>query len=535
MIVIIDNYDSFTYNVFQSLAGITSEPVKVLRSKECSIEDIEKLNPSHLIVSPGPGRPEDAGISVEAIRHFAGKLPILGICLGHQAIGYAFGAKIVQAKFIKHGIAEEMDLDGRGLFRSIGKKGTFMRYHSLVVDEKTLPADFEVTARAKDGDIMGIRHRTLDIEGVQFHPESIAAKDGEAFFRAFLNYRRESLPVTRILNKLISKKDLSREESELFMETLTDGMLDERQTAAILTAMAAKGPAATEIAGCAAVLCKKKTPFPFESSIDLAEVVGTGGDSKGSFNISSFSALICASLGCPVAKHGNRAVSSKSGAADFFESLGFNIRLSPEKAAEVLRRTNFVFLFAQVYHGAMRFAGPVRKALGIRTVMNLIGPLTNPAGAKYLMLGAYDKALLKPMAEAAKMLGAKHVLAVSSEDGFDEISPSVPTFVYEIDEEGRAKEYVIDPKDFGISGADDKDLVGGTGEENARIAVELASGKGNDTVRYAVALNAGATLFAARKVKSLKEGLEKALGALSDGRVLKKIEEIRKATSGEAV
>lgn len=531
MILIIDNYDSFTYNVFQAITNIASEPVKVLRSKECSIADIEALSPSHLIISPGPGRPEDAGISVEAIRHFAGKIPILGICLGHQAIGYAFGAKIVQAKFIKHGIVEEMDLDGRGLFRNIGKKGTFMRYHSLVVDENTLPKDFEITARAKDGDIMGIRHKTLDIEGVQFHPESIAAKDGEAFFRAFLNYRREALPVSAILNKLVLHKDLSRAEAELFMETLTDGMLDERQTAGILMALAVKGPAASEIAGCAAVLGNKKTPFPFDKAVDVAEVVGTGGDSKGSFNISSFSALICASCGCPVAKHGNRAVSSKSGAADFFEGLGFNIRLSPEKAANVLAKTNFAFLFAQVYHSAMRFAAPIRKALGVRTIMNLIGPLTNPADAKYLMLGAYDKDLLKPMAEAAKMLGAKHVLVVSSADGFDEISPSVPTYVHEIDEENQSYEYVIEPSTFGIPPVDDEDLGGGTGEENARTALELANGNGKPALRYAVALNAGATLYTARRAKSLKEGFETALAALDSGAVLRKIEEVRRATA----
>lgn len=531
MIVIIDNYDSFTYNVYQSIASITDEPVTVLRSKECTVEDVEKLNPSHLILSPGPGRPEDAGVTEAAVKHFAGKLPILGICLGHQAICHAFGAKIVQAKFIKHGIVEEMDLDGRGLFRNIGKKGAFMRYHSLVVDESTLPPEFEVTARAKDGDVMGVRHKTLDIEGVQFHPESIAAKDGEAFFRAFLNYRRDALPVAKLLNKLIDKQDLSQKEAALFMETLTDGMLDERQTAAILTAMAAKGPAASEIAGCAAVLHQKKKPFPFDKDIDVAEVVGTGGDSKGSFNISSLSALVCASCGCPVAKHGNRAVSSKSGAADFFENLGFGLNLSPEKAAEVLKKTNFVFLFAQVYHSAMRFAGPVRKALGIKTIMNLVGPLTNPAEAKYLMLGAYDKSLLKPMAEAAKMLGAKHVLVVSSQDGFDEISPSVPTFVHEIDEEGDACEYLIDPKAFEIPEVEDKDLAGGTGAENAAMAVELVQGKGVPAIRYAVALNAGATLYAARKVKSIREGYEKALEALDSGIVREKIEEVRAETN----
>ena len=232
MIVIIDNYDSFTYNVYQALAKITNEEIRVLRSRECTIADIEKLNPSRLIVSPGPGRPEDAGVSVEAIKHFAGKLPILGVCLGHQAIGYAFGAKIVQAKFIKHGIAEEIDLDGKGLFRTIGKKNIFTRYHSLVVDEATLSSDFEVTARATDGDIMGIRHKTLPIEGVQFHPESIASGRADEFFKAFLNYRREPLDVRGILNTLTEGKDLSRETAEMFMEDLTDGIMDERQMAA---------------------------------------------------------------------------------------------------------------------------------------------------------------------------------------------------------------------------------------------------------------------------------------------------------------
>lgn len=531
MIVIIDNYDSFTYNIYQSVCNLTNEPVTVLRSKECSIADIEKLKPSHLIVSPGPGRPEDAGISVEAIKHFAGKLPILGVCLGHQAIGYAFGAKIVQAKFIKHGIAEEINLDGRGIFRNIGKKGTFTRYHSLIVDENTLSADFEVTARATDGDIMGIRHKKYDIEGVQFHPESIASKEGDPLFKAFLNYRRDSLPVTAILNKLIAKEDLDQKTAELFMETLTDGLLDERQTAAILTAIAAKGPAASEIAGCAAVLCRKKTVIPFSKEIELTDIVGTGGDSKGSFNISSMSSLIAAACGLKVAKHGNRAVSSKSGAADFFEAFGIKINAAPEKMAKVIEKTNFGFLFAPVYHSAMRFAGPVRKALGIKTIMNLIGPLSNPANAKYLMLGVYSTDLLKPVADAAKMLGAKRVMVITSEDGFDEISPMTKTFVYEIDEDNQAMKYKIDPAEFGIPKCDDEELGGGTAKENIALAKDLLQGKGRPAIRYASLLNAAAALYVGKQANSLKAGYEMAKNALDSGAVEKKIEEVIKETN----
>ena len=171
MILVIDNYDSFTFNVVQALECATSEEIKVVRNDEATIEQLAAMEPSKLIVSPGPGNPTGAGVSIAAIKYFAGKIPILGICLGHQAIGEAFGAKIVGAKFIKHGIVEEIDLDGRGIFRTIGKSAKFTRYHSLVINETSLPSDFEVTARAKDGDIMGIRHKTMPIEGVQFHPE----------------------------------------------------------------------------------------------------------------------------------------------------------------------------------------------------------------------------------------------------------------------------------------------------------------------------------------------------------------------------
>jgi anthranilate synthase/phosphoribosyltransferase len=530
MILIIDNYDSFTYNVYQSLAKLTKEEIRVVRSKETTVAELAQLNPSRVIVSPGPGRPEDAGVSVEAIKYFAGKVPLLGICLGHQAIGYAFGAKIVQAKFIKHGIAEEINLDGKGLFRLIGKKATFTRYHSLVIDESTLPADFEVTARASDGDIMGIRHKTLPIEGVQFHPESIASEDGKQFFTAFLNYRREQFPASAVLNQLCEGKDLDRRTAEMFMEDLTDGCMDERQTAAILTAISAKKPAAEEIAGCAAVLCRKKTPMPLETN-ELTDIVGTGGDSKGSFNISSMSAIAAASCGLPVAKHGNRAVSSKSGAADFYEALGIKIDNTPAKSADVIRKTNFGFLFAPVYHSAMRFAGPVRKALGIKTIMNLIGPLSNPADAKYQMLGVYDKSLLAPVAHASKMLGSKRVMVVVSEDGFDEISPCVKTDVLEIDEDGNEKSYTIDPSEYGITGCSVDELSGGTGKENAELAQELLEGKGRKSLREAVALNGGAALYIGGKATSIKDGYEKIIAAFNTGAVKKELEEIREVSN----
>ena len=537
MILVIDNYDSFTFNVVQALECATKEEIKIVRNDEMTVEQLASMNPSKLIVSPGPGNPGSAGICIEAIRFFAGKIPILGICLGHQAIGEAFGAKIVGAKFIKHGIIEEINLDGRGIFRTIGKSAKFTRYHSLVIDEATLPSDFEVTARAQDGDIMGIRHKSLPIEGVQFHPESIASQACLDLFKGFLNYRRDNLPVSEYLKQLIDeKKPLTREQASFFMENLTDGTMDEKATASILTAMAALGlPTADEMAGCAEALLKKKTPFPFQNTNannnnGLAEIVGTGGDGKGSFNISSMSALVAASCGQPVAKHGNRAVSSKSGAADFFENLGIKIMAEPEKTANLVEQTGFGFLMAPVYHAAMRFAAPVRKALGIKTIFNVLGPLLNPAGAEYEVLGVYSEDLMEDYARAAKALGAKRVMVIHSRDGFDEISPCQPTDVFQINEDGKEYRYLIEPSKFGIIGVSEEEHEGVSGAENAKLAQEVLNGGGRKTIRAAVGLNAGAVLYLSGKAKTLKDGYDMALAALSSGSTLAKLHEIQKVS-----
>ena len=531
MILVIDNYDSFTFNVIQILQTVTDKEIKVVRNDEFSVEQLASMNPEYLIVSPGPGSPYQAGICEEAIKYFAGKIPILGICLGHQAICEAFGARIVQAKFIKHGIVEEIKLDGKGLFRSIGKSAKFTRYHSLVADEQTLSPDFEVTARAADGDIMGVRHKTLPIEGIQFHPESIACEKGKELLSSFINYRRENLNVAEYLNQLIAKKDLTEEQASFFMENVTDGSMDERAMAAILVAMAAKGPSVSEMTGCAKALLKKKKNFPLEKN-GIAEIVGTGGDGKGSFNISSMSALVASSCGQRIAKHGNRAVSSKSGAADFFENLGINIMAQPEQTAKLIEKTNFGFLMAPVYHSAMRFAASVRKVLGIKTIMNILGPLLNPAGAEYEVLGVYSTSLLKDYAKAAKALGAKRVMVVCSRDGYDEISPLVPTDVYQIDENGNENQYVIKPENFGITGCNEDELSGGDGKENARLALEVLNGGGKKTIKAAVGLNTAAVLYLSGKVRTLKDGYKMAIEAIDSGKALKKLEEIQKV-SGE--
>jgi anthranilate synthase/phosphoribosyltransferase len=228
-----------------------------------------------------------------------------------------------------------------------------------------------------------------------------------------------------------------------------------------------------------------------------------------------------------VAKHGNRAVSSNSGSADFYEALGIPVNISPALAYRQLEATNFAFLFAPLYHGAMRHAAPARKSMGIKTIMNLVGPLSNPADAAFQIIGVYDKALLEPVAKAARLLGVKRVLTVHSQDGFDEISPCAPTDIVEIGLDNEVKRSVFDPRDHGFGTYRTEELAGADAKENARLARDLASGAGRPALEAAVAFNAGAALYVSGRVASIQEGTNLAAEALSSGKVAAKIEELR--------
>ncbi|MFP4550384.1 MAG: bifunctional anthranilate synthase component II/anthranilate phosphoribosyltransferase [Spirochaetales bacterium] len=528
MIVLIDNYDSFTHNLFQYLSELTSEEIRVIRNDRTTLRDIEAMNPSRLIISPGPGRPEEAGVSVEAIRAFAGRIPILGVCLGHQAIGYAFGARIVQAKRIVHGKVEKMHVDGRGIFRSINSPALFTRYHSLAIEESSLSDELEITARSEDGEIMGVRHVDDLIEGVQFHPESVASESGKKLLNNFLNYRREPFVATSILGDLIDGKTLSREEAANFMEELTDGNLSPAQIAGFLTAIAARGPRPEEIAGCASVLQRKRTQVSI--SRPVLDTCGTGGDGLGTFNISSLSALVAAACGATVAKHGNRAVSSRSGSADFYRELGIQIDLPPSYTEELIEKHNFGFLFAPIYHGAMRHAAVPRRELGVKTIMNLLGPLVNPAGASYQLIGVYAERYAPIVAEAAHLLGIERVMVVHGTDGIDEISISAPTRAVTVNKDGALEERRLTPEEFGISGHALADLQGGSPAENAEMARELLAGGGREAIRDAVVINAAAALSLYGTVDTLAEGVERTRAALGDGTAARFLKEIVEAS-----
>ena len=485
---------------------------------------MEELQPQGIVISPGPGRPEDAGISIEAVRHFAGRVPLLGVCLGHQAIGHAFGASIVGAGRIVHGKTDRISLDGRGLFRGVPSPSVFTRYHSLVVQRDTLPKEFEVTANAPDGEVMGIRHRQWIVEGVQFHPESIASDTGMRVLANFLDYRREPFAFRPLLDQVMSGTSLGMEAAAELMDEVTEGRLPASQLAAMLVALSMKGYSAQEIAGFASVLARKKQRL--ERRGVVVDTCGTGGDGLATFNISSLAALVVASCGTRVAKHGNRGVSSPTGSADFFAALGVDTGLTPHQAAALLEQTGFAFLFAPTYHGAMRHAAAVRAELGIKTVLNLLGPLVNPAEAEYQLIGVYDRALCEPVARAARLLGVRRVLVVHGADGQDEISVTGPTHLVEIGEDDQCHERAFDPAACDIAPATLAELKGGGAADNAALAHELLAGGGPAALRDAVALNAGAALYVAGAVPDIATGYRRAGEALAGGAAAAKLEQV---------
>ena len=316
--------------------------------------------------------------------------------------------------------------------------------------------------------------------------------------------------------KIVNKGDLSYDEAYAVMNEIMSGETTPTQNAAFLAALSTKSARAEttdEIAGCAAAMRDHATKV--DTGMDIFEIVGTGGDNAHSFNISTTSALVAAAGGMKVAKHGNRAASSQCGTADCLEALGVNIQQSPEQCVTLLKEVGMCFFFAQKYHTAMKYVGPIRKELGIRTIFNILGPLANPAGPVYQIMGAYDESLLPSMAKVLSNLGVKRGMVVYGQDRLDEISASAPTTVCEIDN-GTFKNYVITPEEFGMERCTKEDLVGGTPQENAEITRAILNGE-KGPKRNAVLLNAAAALYVAGKADSMADGVKLAEKVIGTG------------------
>ena len=329
--------------------------------------------------------------------------------------------------------------------------------------------------------------------------------------------------------KVVQKEDLSYEMAKEVMNEIMSGIASEVQKSAYLTALSMKGETIDEITASAEEMRNHCVKLLHE--MEVLEIVGTGGDGSNSFNISTTSSLVIASAGIPVAKHGNRAASSKCGAADVLEALGVNITITPEKSAQLLKDIGICFLFAQNYHIAMKYVGPVRKELGIRTIFNILGPLANPAGAKMQVMGVYEEALVEPLARVLSNLGVKNAMVVYGQDKLDEISMSAPTSVCEI-RNGVFKSYTITPEQFGFTRCGKEELVGGTPEENAAITNAILNGE-KSARRNAVVLNSAAALYVAGKCQSLEEGVSMAEELIDSGKAKAKLEEFVKYSNEE--
>ena len=328
--------------------------------------------------------------------------------------------------------------------------------------------------------------------------------------------------------KLSKKQDLAYAEAEAVMDEIMSGQATPIQMSAYLTALALKGETIDEITASAAGM--RAHCIKLLHNMDVLEIVGTGGDGSNSFNISTTSSLVIAAGGVPVAKHGNRAASSKSGAADVLETLGVKITLTPERSAEILKKINICFLFAQNYHIAMKYVAPIRKELGIRTVFNILGPLSNPAGANMELMGVYDQSLVEPLAQVMANLGVNRGMVVYGQDSLDEISMCAPTSVCEI-RDGKFTSYEITPEQFGYERCEKGALTGGTPAENAEITKAILKGEEKGPKRQAVCLNAGAALYIAGKAASIEEGVKLAESLIDSGAALKKLEEFVEETN----
>lgn len=334
--------------------------------------------------------------------------------------------------------------------------------------------------------------------------------------------------IKEAIHEVINGKDLSYEMAQGAMKEIMSGEASQILMATYLTALRMKGETITEITASAQAM--RDLGVHLTPDYDVLEIVGTGGDEVGTFNISTTSAFVIAAAGIPVAKHGNRSVSSKSGAADVLESLGADITIDDKKSKEVLDKVKMSFLFAQYYHSSMKNVGPVRKEMGERTIFNILGPLTNPANANIQLLGVYNNDLVEKLAEVLKNLGVKRGMAVCGNDGLDEITLTGPTHCCEI-RDGGLTSFDITPEQFGFETCDLEELIGGTPQENAQITRDILSGKETGAKRSVILMNAGIAIYLGKEGITMEEGVALAKEMIDSGKALEKLEEFVKETN----
>ena len=536
MILLIDNYDSFVVNVEQYLRELTNEEVKTVRNDAITLEKIKILNPSRIVLSPGPKHPKDSGICLEILKNIE-NTPILGICLGHQAFGLVFGGKIEKLEIPLHGKTSEITVTGKNsiLFKDMPEKFNVMRYHSLYVSEENLPEELTVTAKSDDGIIMALEHKTKDIYGIQFHPESFFTEYGKNIIKNFISNTKKETLQSNDKNTVEAERKKADEVFKKYLKKLQDNLpLADNDFKEICEVINSKNYDIVQL-GALLVLISEKSLYPesltafvknileysvtFSDDTPMIDLCGTGGDGLKTINISTTVAFIVAAMGVKVAKHGNKSVTSKSGSSDVIDKLGLTMEKSLITQLNKLENTNLAFFHAPFFHKLVGEVREVRQRLGIRTVFNVLGPLLHPnRKLKYQLVGLYHEPVHRLYAETLQLLGREHALVVRGNDGLDEISICDETKIVEVKGD-KILEYTISPETFGFRRAFHADIEGGTPEENAEILVRTLKGEENSPKSDIVILNAMFALYAADFVKHPAEAKPLILEAINSGKV----------------
>ena len=536
MILLIDNYDSFVFNVEQYLRELTNEEVKTVRNDAITLEEIKILNPSRIVLSPGPKHPKDSGICLEILKNIE-NTPILGICLGHQAFGLVFGGKIEKLEIPLHGKTSEITVTGKNsiLFKDMPEKFNVMRYHSLYVSEENLPEELTVTAKSDDGIIMALEHKTKDIYGIQFHPESFFTEYGKNIIKNFISNTKKETLQSNDKNTEETERKKADEVFKKYLKKLQDNIpLADNDFKEICEVINSKNYDIVQL-GALLVLISEKSLYPesltafvknileysvtFSDDTPMIDLCGTGGDGLKTINISTTVAFIVAAMGVKVAKHGNKSVTSKSGSSDVIDKLGLTMEKSLITQLNKLENTNLAFFHAPFFHKLVGEVREVRQRLGIRTVFNVLGPLLHPnRKLKYQLVGLYHEPVHRLYAETLQLLGREHALVVRGNDGLDEISICDETKIVEVKGD-KILEYTVSPETFGFKRAFHADIEGGTPEENAEILVRTLKGEENSPKSDIVILNAMFALYAADFVKHPAEAKPLILEAINSGKV----------------
>ena len=533
MILLIDNYDSFVFNVAQYLGELTDEEVRTVRNDQLTLAEIRALKPSRIVLSPGPKHPKDSGICLEILKEIT-DIPILGICLGHQAFGLVHGATVKRLEVPLHGKTSVLTVTEPQsvLFKGLPQQFSVMRYHSLYVDKDTLPQELIITALSDDGVIMALQHKTKPIHSIQFHPESFFTEYGKNILKNFLigtqavqsvqnteekakAYANEVFKTA--LKKLQENQPLGDSDFKQICEVLHSKQYDIVQLGALLVLISEKSLYPESLTAFVRNILAYSTTFA--DPRPMIDLCGTGGDGLKTINISTTVAFIVAALGVKVAKHGNRSVTSQSGSTDVLGELGIAMESNLMKQLDSLEKNGLAFFHAPFFHNLVGEVREVRQRLGIRTVFNVLGPLLHPnTKLKYQLVGLYHEPVMRLYAETLQLLGREHALVVRGNDGLDEISICDETKIVEVKGK-QILEYSIAPEMFGFKRAFHTDIQGGTPTENAEILRRTLKGEERGAKADIVILNAMFALYTANVVKHPAEAKPLIEEALRSGKV----------------